>query len=1259
MIGQWNMNALQGLSSPFITKLLLRGNSIAYIATQQFPFSSTQGLPAILELDVSLNALLAINSNAFLGFAALTSLTLPVGDAQMLQIFPGTFNTLPNLTRINSNIAGILNLSNTGAFVNAFGHFSMAALQGLSSPILTALFLQSNSITVINAQLSPTSAPLYPAITFLDVSVNPLNTLSVNAFAVFPTLVSLVLPLNAERKLQIFPGTFNNLGSLCQINSNSGGVLNLTNTGIFADAPGSWNMGALRGLTSLLVSTLMLQHNKIATVTTVPISLPTYLLPPLFGVELTSNPLQSVETNAFSGFATLTSLILPVENASQALQFFPGSFDGLSNLSKINSDIAGTLNLSNTGAFVGTLGHFSMAALRGLSSPVVTTLILLGNSIAVIDAQLSTSLAPVYPAIVSLDVSSNPLQMLSADAFAGFPTLKSLSLPFNSEHKLQIFPGTFNNLPHLNQINSGSIVGFLNLSQTGIFVGSPGSFSWDALQGLASRDIIQLGLDENAIRSIVPRRLPPPSFSSTLNSLTLTSNVLVSIDASYFAGFSGLISLALDRNNISFVAADTITSFQQPILKVKTFNQNPLPSSRCPPGFYNGLASISAGGLLPACIPCQAGSFCAGDATSQPCALNSYSSANALYCLPCPTGTSTSTVGASSILQCAAPSFAGCPASQQPRDITKPSSFDDCVALVCPPPLSPNSFNTSCVDSCGVGAYYSSTQHSCIPCSAQLLCPGFSVAIPATNSSGRTTDPTSPFLLSASSAAESLSSSSSSSSIPKVIDSCSAQIPTASGGATDGSSTFTAAVIADISVAGVIILVVCVVAFFLPDKTHSKSSDSTPPSSAPTSSNSDSRDAITRGSWQSSVLNCFKATDLFAVRTHKSTVVVARSKLGSVCTIAGIVTIVAVAVALIIRHSTDNVASAVALAILNPATLAGDQLATLTPSTSSSMHGAPWTGVRVRVFSLSATAAASAPIDVPSCSRLALVSTPFFFSGLVKGSWANESIPNCGDESTAALIFTCADCVFSSTSSLAFALPFQCQSLFIDAAAVTATGTLSLASFPMSASSAKADALLQTVSWTLATVFDYADNRVTMQSHRGLQLISFSQTSTYAPPSASSSELPSIQPLFASVAITIALPFQGYYSSTVLTEKISSLQLFSSIIGLAGLLGAFRFAHYITTHAARAPSSAAMQRFALSIKGKRALVRRASAVVSKTAANASETDQVTDDQGSAAGASVTVTNPVAAKGPSQREKGGAEGGNTVSSWPPQKSLSSS
>jgi hypothetical protein len=158
----------------------------------------------------------------------------------------------------------------------------------------------------------------------------------------------------------------------------------------------------------------------------------------------------------------------------------------------------------------------------------------------------------------------------------------------------------------------------------------------------------------------------------------------------------------------------------------------------------------------------------------------------------------------------------------------------------------------------------------------------------------------------------------------------------------------------------------------------------------------------------------------------------------------------------------------------------------------------------------------------------------------------------CGDWRTL-LIFSCPTCTFTATSTLRFSLPYTCQSLYLEALAVDALGVVNSVAFPTGKSAATPTALLSTLSWTMEVLGTILLDTVRGETMQGYQLSTAAAEATLSPLVAS------LSPSRAHVTVSLALPLQTYYSSTLLTPRQSLVELFSSIVGLLGIIGLFRF----------------------------------------------------------------------------------------------------
>jgi hypothetical protein len=143
---------------------------------------------------------------------------------------------------------------------------------------------------------------------------------------------------------------------------------------------------------------------------------------------------------------------------------------------------------------------------------------------------------------------------------------------------------------------------------------------------------------------------------------------------------------------------------------------------------------------------------------------------------------------------------------------------------------------------------------------------------------------------------------------------------------------------------------------------------------------------------------------------------------------------------------------------------------------------------------------------------------------------------------------------------LTFQLPHACQSLALEVAAAAADGSVGVVTGD-SDEGAATEGLLTSLEWQVLPLLDEIyDLRpdASRSSRRGYTLIDggISVTRKTAT-SALNSSYSLFSPASSSIAVKISLALQPYFSKTTLTEKTSLLELFASIVGLAGIFSVF------------------------------------------------------------------------------------------------------
>ncbi len=261
------------------------------------------------------------------------------------------------------------------------------------------------------------------------------------------------------------------------------------------------------------------------------------------------------------------------------------------------------------------------------------------------------------------------------------------------------------------------------------------------------------------------------------------------------------------------------------------------------------------------------------------------------------------------------------------------------------------------------------------------------------------------------------------------------------------------------------------------------------------------------------------------------------SALGGACTLLSWVAFLCLSTVFVLQYAYANVSVQTALTTLlsaNPFSRSGRFAA---PVVASPLAPSLRSGVQVRILAQ----------EGAGCSVLAEGS---FTSGS-HSDWVLAPPTDCGDGRTL-LTLSCPVCSFSAVSVLKFYLPYTCQSFFMEALGVDSLGVVNSVVFPPSSSAATQTTLLSSLSWTVQVLGTILEDKIRGEVIQGYQLFATAAESTAIPAGAS------VIPSLASVAVTIALPFQPTYSSTTLTPRLTIVDLLTSIVGLLGVLGVFR-----------------------------------------------------------------------------------------------------
>lgn len=171
--------------------------------------------------------------------------------------------------------------------------------------------------------------------------------------------------------------------------------------------------------------------------------------------------------------------------------------------------------------------------------------------------------------------------------------------------------------------------------------------------------------------------------------------------------------------------------------------------------------------------------------------------------------------------------------------------------------------------------------------------------------------------------------------------------------------------------------------------------------------------------------------------------------------------------------------------------------------------------------------------------------------GLLSGNFTKLATASCPAAGANVHSWTCRNCMLDRTAALAISLPWSCQALALRLAVVAADGSTSVASAAPSVSSG----LLSSVRWEAPLILTLRTDALLSAADpirtRGYQMLA---------PTLSVEPVPAgtpLRPASARVTIDLELPPSTICSHIKLSERVTLLQLLSSVGGIAGVFGVF------------------------------------------------------------------------------------------------------
>ena len=289
----------------------------------------------------------------------------------------------------------------------------------------------------------------------------------------------------------------------------------------------------------------------------------------------------------------------------------------------------------------------------------------------------------------------------------------------------------------------------------------------------------------------------------------------------------------------------------------------------------------------------------------------------------------------------------------------------------------------------------------------------------------------------------------------------------------------------------------------------------------------------------------------------------ASAPFGGACTLLLLATVLTLALALLLRRTTDNTLSTEGLSIFRRSTWA---LASGARWAQSPLPALLPSGLTLSFTAVGEAGACASPLNW-SATAPAHGSGAWRLVAPAQGS--QQAAGAAAQLAPQSFSFQCAACGLGWSDSLALTLPYSCQGLVLEVGAVGADGTLWSASAPLPPP--PPGSLLTSLAWTLSPMLHLLnDTRSSGGSGAAITLGYMVGDSPPVPAYTALTPAPQgglgILPNAATISIAVAFPLDRSLFTTTLSDRVTVVELLTSWLSLGSLVGVFITLHTLALH---------------------------------------------------------------------------------------------